>query len=86
MGILLDGPAGIDEDGPDGIGEDLGAAVRLMGVLPLELSAAGTLAVSTDGRVAGAVPQAEGSGRGGRSLLNDPLPLLPANELRAGGT
>jgi hypothetical protein len=84
--MLLDRPVGIDEEGPDGIGGDVDAAARPTGVLPLERSAAGTLAVSTDGRVGGAAPQVEGSGRGGRSLLKDPLPPLPPNEPREGGT
>lgn len=86
VGMVLDGPTGIDEDGPDGIGGDVDTAVRLMGVLPLELSAAGAFAVSTDGRIGGAAPQVEGSGRRGRSLLKAPLPPLPANEPRIGGT
>jgi hypothetical protein len=84
--MLLDGPARIDEDGPDGIGGDVDAAVRLMGVLPLELSAVGALAVSTDGRVGGAAPQVEESERSGRSLLKDPLPPLPPKVPRTGGT
>jgi hypothetical protein len=81
--MALDGPAGTDDE-IDGRG-DVDAAGRL-GVLPLELSPASPLVVSTDGRLGGAAPHAAESGRGCLSLLKDPLPPLPAKEPRAGGT
>lgn len=77
VGIALDGPAGMDESCPDGINGDVDAAGRLTGVLPLEVSAGGPRVASTDGRLDGAAPHVEGSGRGCRSLLKEPLPPLP---------
>lgn len=77
VGIALEGPAEVDESGVDGIGGDVDAAGRLTGVLPLDVSAVGPREISTDGRLGGAAPHAEGSGRGCRSLLKAPLPPLP---------
>jgi hypothetical protein len=87
VGIALDGPAGADDvDGPGVINGDVLAAGRLMGVLPLEVSTPGPLEVSTGGRLDGAAPQVEGSGRLCRSLLKEPLPPRPEYEPRTGVT
>lgn len=75
------GPVGTAAAGPDGMdGDNVGVwAGRLTsGVLLTGASAAG--------RLDGALPHAEVSGRPIRSLLNEPLPPLMLYEPRAEGT
>lgn len=87
VGMAFDGPTVADDaDGPGVISGDVLAAGRLIGVLPREISAPGPLEVSTGGRLDGAAPQVEGSGRLCRSLLKDVLPPRPEYEPRTGVT
>jgi hypothetical protein len=64
-----DGPVGIEADGPEGIEGDGGCVGRLTVVLIL-------VETSGAGRIGGAAPHAEVSGRLTRSLPNEPLPPL----------
>jgi hypothetical protein len=64
-----DGPVGTEAAGPEGIDGDGGCIGRLTGILPL-------IEASAAGRVGGAAPHNEASGRLTRSLPNVPLPPL----------